>query len=397
MRITFRSATTLSLLASGLALSGCASEAPAPQAASLAEGITVLEVGEGRLSVAFRQGEEVVLMEAVRGGIGAYPEEPNMPRFEVDARFANADGLAFYVRQGGDDLIEQGWGEALQRQSDERVEVGSNAHLFLLGDDIADALRTAVVEQVGEEVADAIDPELDALEESASDLSRTFAQAREFEREHIEHNGGALRMVDGTMGEVVYGTNGPEDSQRSFAANYYYVALHKECIFACAGDHSATRIYEWVGSWSTVVNFCNHGSCASGMSQSSYLPYSEALSDYHPAWTAQTCSTHYHWDSSDGGHNCHDDSRRQMMNFVYNRFPARNSYHCSDNTGTNRWKAPIANSSRNYGYNHPSYCAYNYSDDATSSCPSSYQGTGDGCDCGCRFPDGTMADADCVP
>ena len=54
-----------------------------------------------------------------------------------------------------------------------------------------------------------------------------------------------------------------------------------------------------------------------------------------------------------------------------------------------------ANGDDDEGYNHPSYCDYDFGSE--NSCPSSYQGTGDGCDCGCVFPDGTFADPDCHP
>lgn len=396
---------------------GCATTAPSggDRAASTEQGITVLHAEVGSLSLSFRSGETVIFMEALRGGPGAYPDEPEMPAFEVDARFVADNGVAFYTRQGGDDMIDPSWAEAMQRQTDTPVTRDSNAHLFQLGAEIAATLRSAIVAQVGADVAAQLGPEIEAIEQSAADLRRAHARALEFHADYSQHLYGVAARVEGELGEVAYGTDGPEDPQRALAANFYYIAVHKKCILACAGDHSATRIYEWIGQWNAVHNFCNHGECAGSpnpycapgatggrcgesMSEASYLPYYEAVQDYKPAWTAQTCSTGYHWDSSNGGHNCHDDTRRQMSNFVYNRFPARNAYHCSDNTSTNRWKAPVANSSRHWGYNHPWHCAYNFGDSSnTVSCPASYQGTNDGCDCGCRFPDGTMGDPDCLP
>lgn len=383
-----------------LVLSGCAtSEQAAPEATALQEGVTVLETGAGSLSLAFRRGDTVIFMEALRGGPGAYPDDPDMPAFEVDARFVADNGAAFYIRQGGDDLVNPRWNEDRQRQTDEPTTRDSNEQLFLLGDDIARVLRAAIVDQLGAAAAAELAPEIEALEESAANLPHAYAASRDARLEYFQEFLGGAPTIEGPGGEVAFGTNGPEDSERWFAANYYYVAIHGACIWStlCAGRHSATRIHEWKGYWAGVHDFCNHGDCASTMDRQSFLQYNEAIDDYHPSWTAQTCNTGYHWDSSNGGHNCHDDSRRQMMNFVYNRFPARNAYHCSDNTSTNRWVEPRSNSSRYWGYNHPWHCQYNFSDDATSSCPSSYQGTRDGCDCGCRFPDGTMGDPDCAP
>jgi hypothetical protein len=393
-----RRAATLWVLILALGLGACATTEPTETVApaALEEGVNVLEVGEGSLSLAFRQDATVVYLQALRGRPGAYPNDPDMPAFEVDARFVAENGVAFYVRQGGDDFVNESWAVDLQRQSDDAIAREDNQHLFLLGDEIARVLRQQVTEQLGAERAAALAPEIEALEESAADLSRSYERSRNTRLEHLANFEGL--QVDGG-GDVAFGTNGPEDAERAFNANFYYIAIHGACIAStlCVGRHSATRIYEWISRWSVIHDFCNHGDCASSMSQQSFLNFNEAVVDFKPSWTAQTCNTGYHWDSSNGGHNCHDDSRRQMMNFVYSRYPARNAYHCSDNTDTNRWVEPRSNGSRNWGYNHPWACQYNFSDDGAASCPSSYQGTRDGCDCGCRFPDGTTADPDCQP
>ena len=131
------------------------------------------------------------------------------------------------------------------------------------------------------------------------------------------------------------------------------------------------------------------------MGRSGILQYYETLAQGDDGgWTAQTCDTHYNWDSSGGGHNCHDDSRLQMNNFVYRRPIGGTSYWCNDGS-TNKWKAPSANGDVQDGFNHPSFCNYDWG--STYSCPSSWYGTNDGCDCGCVFPNGTMADPDCRP
>jgi hypothetical protein len=423
-----RKTTSLLVLIASLVLGACATNGPGPASSTgaIVEGVTVLEAGHGSLSLAYRYGADVIYMQALRGNPGAYPDEPTMPAFEVDARFVADDGVAFYIRQGGDDLIDPSWNADRQRQSESPITREVNDHLFLLGDGIAAVLRDAVTEQLGRDMAAQLAPEIDALVGSAADLPRAFARSQEFQADYRHWMGDPTGVplpreerwqdsapleesakdalhrqegapIEGATGEVAFGTSGSESDQRSLSAGYYYIAVHKECIYLCSGDHSATRIYEWVGSWRAVHNFCNHGSCANEMSEHGFLPWYEAVNDYSPSWTAQTCGTGYHWDSSNGGHNCHDDSRRQMMNFVYNRYPSRSSYHCSDNTSTNRWKSPRANASRDWGYNHPWHCQYTWSTDGTYSCPSSWQGTNDGCDCGCRFPDGTMADADCRP
>lgn len=381
---------SLGLFAGCAPMDGDASGETAP----LAEGLTVLEVGEGSLSVAYRASDDVIFMEVLRGRPTQYEDEPTMPRFEMDARFMDADGAAFYSRQGGDDLIDPSWGEALQHQSDEPVSRESNERLFMLAGEAAELLRDGIVAHVGAERAAELTPEIDVLVEVAAHLPRAYAESRQHRLDHLRDFEGL--EIDGETGDVAYGTSGAEDeASRTFAANYYAVGVHKKCIYLCAGDHSATRIHEWLGQWAHAHDFCNHGSCASSMDQDGMLQYSEpVVADYHPAWTAGTCGTHYDWDSGGGGHNCHDDSRRQMNDFVYSRALSRTSYWCNDSS-TNKWKAPSANGSASEGYNHPAYTQYD--NGAAESCPSSWQGTGDGCDSGCRFPDGTHADADCRP
>ncbi|MDQ3034511.1 MAG: hypothetical protein M3Y87_19030 [Myxococcota bacterium] len=382
-------------LTGALALTGCAVEtAASADPAALAEGVTVLEAGEGSLSIAFRQGDDVFFAEVLRGRPAAYPDEPDMPAFEIDARFTGDDGAAFYSRQGGDDLIDPSWGEALQAQSDEPASRESNEHLFMLAGASADLLREGIIAQLGEERAAELTPEIDVLVQSATDLPRAYREGRDSRLQHLRDFEGL--QIDAETGDVAYGTSGGEDeASRAFGGNYYNVAVHKKCIFLCAGDHSATRINEWLGYWAHAHDFCNHGECASGMGRDGQLQYTEPVgSDYRPTWTAQTCGTGYDWDSGSSGHNCHDDSRMQMNNFVYNRTLSRSGYWCADSS-TNKWKAPDANGDDDGGYNHPSFCQYDMG--GASSCPSSYQGTGDGCDCGCRFPDGTHADPDCRP
>lgn len=382
------------MVMAGLVLGACATEDTTPATSgALAQGVTVLEAGEGSLSLAVRDGDDVLYMQALRGRPTPYQDEPNMPAWEIDARFLSEHGATFYSRQGGDQLIDQRWADALDRQTASPASRESNERLFVIAGGAADLIEAAVATQLGAERAAELAPEIEALRESAAAMPRLYEESRahraEYQRDHL-----GVPTVPGEGGDVVYGTEGAEDAELGLAANYYYIAVHKECIFLCAGDHSATQLHEWLGYWAHVHDFCNHGSCAGRMDRSGLLQYYEAIQDYHPAWTAQTCDTHYDWDSSGGGHNCHDDSRLQMNDFVYGRAIGGAQYWCNDSS-TDKWKAPSANGDDDEGYNHPDYCDYDFG--GASSCPSSYQGTNDGCDCGCLFPDGTHADPDCHP
>jgi hypothetical protein len=395
---TMRKAVTLMVLIASLGLGACMGAAPEPghSAANLQQGVTVLEAGNGSLSLAYRDGDAVIFMEALRGNPSPYHDEPTMPAFEVDARFVSDEGSTFYSRQGGDNLVQPSWAEEMDRQTAQPASRQSNEQQFLMAGAAAELIHAAVVAQLGAARAAELAPELEALHESAAAMPRIYADSVAQRREWYLANEG-VEPVEGPGGEVVFGTPGVDDeSARTFRQSYYFVGVHKKCIYLCAGDHSATQIHEWLGYWAHVHDFCNHGTCASSMDRHGILQWNEPTVDTTRSWTAQTCGTHYDWDSGGGGHNCHDDSRMQMNNFVYNRQLSRTSYWCADSS-TNKWKAPAANGSRYSGYNHPNYCQYNFSNDGASSCPSSYQGTGDGCDCGCRFPDGTHADPDCRP
>jgi hypothetical protein len=102
------------------------------------------------------------------------------------------------------------------------------------------------------------------------------------------------------------------------------------------------------------------------MGQKCQLEYYEAVEDYKPAWTLQNCATGYDWDSDDG-HNCHDDTRLQMNNFVYGSYNDGYQGWCNDGDSDTDLScdilfveldqdgSPDCNGSTNRGYNHPSW------------------------------------------
>lgn len=86
-------------------LVGCAlSDEPAgsngPAASGqLEQGLTVLKASDGHLSLAYRQGDVVVFMEALRGRPTPdnYQADPLSPRYEIDAQFMDAGGFIFHI------------------------------------------------------------------------------------------------------------------------------------------------------------------------------------------------------------------------------------------------------------------------------------------------------------
>lgn len=363
---------------------GCSFEGDGERAAVF-DGLTVLEAGEGALSLAFRAGDDVIYMEALRGRATPehYREVPDMPAWEVDARFLSDAGGTFYSRRGGDGWVNRQWARDLDAQSDARPSATSNEHLFRLASDAAAVMRDEIVRQIGAERAAALAPEIDAIHGFAARALEAFEASLAHRREQLAERG-AIPSIEGPTGDVTYGTNGPENEDRQLGGNYYYIAMHSESLSGVAGwfgDHSATQLHEWLGAWYHVHDACNHGRCASQMRRTCLLQYYEAVDVFKPAWRFQNCKTHYDWNSGGGAHNCHDDSRLQMNNFVYGSILDTQSAWCKD-TNTNLWQAPNCDQHTARGYHHPSHCDYSWN----QSCPLSWRGTQDGCDCGCVWP-----------
>lgn len=385
------------------ATQGCAadptstSETPA-SASELPQGLTVLpSLREDTISLAYKKGDHAIFIQAVRGKPTPPPYQitEGAPKFEIDARFVADNGRVFYSRQGGDGWIDPNWQDDFARQQTMlKTTRVSNEALFAMAEEAVLEFDKVLPAQLGPRVAQ-LAPELTAIREFGLGAKVRFSEQK---ARFLDH----MKEIGKTVTEVPYGTNGPEDADWTISnASYNYIAVHDQAITATLGigRHSATRIYGWTGSWQVVHDFCNHGSCASGMSQKCLLQYYEATTDFK-AWVANTCKTGYDAFSNDG-HNCHDDSRVQMSNFVYGK--TNNGYQawCADGDGDSdisSWPgdesgSPECNPTKNKGYNYFKWCDYSYS--AGTSCPASYQGTGDGCDCGCVFPDGTGADPDC--
>jgi len=100
----------------------------------LEEGLTVLSASETKLSLAYKSGEDVIYMDALRGNPTPemYQQDPLAPKFEVDVRFADAQGRIFYTAKGGDEWQDPSWREELELQQENFRERASNEHLLFL-------------------------------------------------------------------------------------------------------------------------------------------------------------------------------------------------------------------------------------------------------------------------
>ena len=334
----------------------------------LEDGLTVLEAQDTAISAAYRRGDVVVYFEALRGQPrpDAYQDDSGVLKYEVDARFVADNGRVFFSQRGGDAWVNPRWVAELGRQDELPPTRESNEMLFEIAAEAADVLDLRVAEEIGEMQAAQLLPEIDALRSMGHSAAATFAEQKLRLLEHRAEEG--LANV-----EIEYGSGDAEDAPiAQLGANYYYIAVHDMTIYLF-GKHSATRLYSWQGYWLNVYNSCNHGDCANTMGIKCLLQYYDAVEDYKPAWDFQTCGTGYNAWSDSGGHNCHDDTRVQMANFVYgnghNKTPG-GDFWCDDgdsdtDISVDIWGveldqsgSPDCNAGTNKGYNHPDMCRF---------------------------------------
>lgn len=324
MTIT-RKAALLTVFATVTA-TGCAtSEAPT----ALPQGLTVLEAEAGTLSLAYRSADVTIFMEAHRGHATPEPYQSaaDMPDYEIDTIFTDEGGYAFYTRMGGDGWVDESWQERLAGQGQIAPPVADNAVLFRLAGEAADVMHDAIAEQIGDAEAQAYEPEIEALFDFASHAPGIYAEEIENLNSHRADLGTpAVEIPAGlTTGEVAYGTPGPCGDCQFWDGTdaYYYIRVgHADLWYSAGlGEHSATSLYRWTGSWLRVHDSTNHGSAGSTMDQKCLFQYYDTTvaSDWFTNIYQGFCNGNYEWDSDgdNGGHNCHDDTRTQLYNFYY--------------------------------------------------------------------------------
>ncbi|MCB9594656.1 MAG: hypothetical protein H6719_18195 [Sandaracinaceae bacterium] len=392
--------------------------APSGDVAELAEGLTVLDHTDTSIHLAYRQADDVIFLEAVRGDQvpEPYRDDPESPPYEIDARFSSDSGFIFYLQQGGHGWVEPAWEEAMNRQLADRTPlVGSNEVLFRLASEASRTMREDIAEQIGEEAAAALAPEIDSIHAYASEAHKQFLLQDAARREHLRDVDTPTLEIPTETGDVAYGTPGPGDPNYSCAAAASYaISLHADSLdglpgFA-GGYHSATARH-WFngaascGSYYSVHSNCNHGRCATTMTQRHMSGYKAFAAN---VLRANSCSGEYKWDSDGGsyGHNCHDDTRIQMHNFVYESNEGGHWRWCDGNDNDHDISVDILfveldqdgypeySTSTNRGYGSGTHVSAPAQCDYMLGCPASYMGASDGCDC---YADGVQCpDTDCT-
>jgi hypothetical protein len=132
----------------------------------------------------------------------------------------------------------------------------------------------------------------------------------------------------------------PSDDDDAWQPAGYYrmevwaMELYIAEYLGCCDDphHSATRLLKWSPNWTWLGIFdsCNHGACPGTSSMGI-----KAATDtrYKPGFSLQACNETQYDVFSDSGHNCHDDTRVQLANFMYgngHNKPPGQEFWCDD-------------------------------------------------------------------
>ncbi len=327
-------------------------------------GVTILSLNvERSIKVAYAEGEDVVIIEAVRGSLTpeGYRQDPTFPKYEMDTRITDREGRLLYLRRGGDRFVGPTWEDDLLVQDSMLPSPEGNRNLFALVAKAAQRIEAQVVAEKGASTAAQMLYEIKAIKSFGNSALASIAASDE----EIIQKFGSLDVQDfiplaGGGGSLA----GDENEVTDFSRGYYFLGLHEKTTLVIA-HHTATRIHKYNAGSYTYFDFCNHGTCPSDMTQDCTLSMVEK-----PDWAAYTCQTDYDAFSNDG-HNCHDDSRVQMASFVYGKTNTGSQYWCGDGNSSTDFSAgteagyPTCSDSSRSGYNHPDM--YNYSETNTNS------------------------------
>lgn len=292
------------VLGAALALAACASacggngssDLPAPPVAvaELKQGTTLFKTN-GMVTGAYRKGERAIFFETRRGAPinDVYKAAfPHLGDFEMDVLVLDTEGRVVYVQQGGDTLDPK-WEKAMIRE-----------HELPRVDPIRRAEDFALMKEWAMEFEKAELPAELALEKTA------LVHAQLSVRPNM-----LKPAVERQIKEVGYT---PTTNQ---------IEIHDQCIFLCAGRHSA----HWSNNDGYVINACNHGDCASSMGEKCQI------SGTATSYGGSNCGTAYNW-SSNGNHNCHDDTIRAVWGLRYGAQGSNTSGVC--NNGSSHYFSP---------------------------------------------------------
>jgi hypothetical protein len=306
----------------GGAVGGCAADtgSPSPTPSSLKPGLNILSsdphVG---VSAAYVAKGRVVFLET---RVGELKEKlyrdtyPNEPAYVMDARAVDQEGRTFELVIGADGFVDSTWAsdirgagrittaaESLQRQDD-----------FALAREASGAFAAVATPELADHVTHLTNLTLVVPRESES------------------LKAAALEIEKSPPAERAFASNG--------CNNNVQAGLVYAKPFAIIAQHSSVQGWDYngcTGTWDSIVNTCNHGTCANDSSMSpqcggyTYSPWdATSLNDM---WSKEentttnnrsntgACWSGYGIDvldvtvygSGDPNHECNDDSALEMQ------------------------------------------------------------------------------------
>ncbi|NUP97163.1 MAG: hypothetical protein HUU28_13470 [Planctomycetaceae bacterium] len=288
---------------------GCGgSSDPRPAVTELKEGLNVLKT-DGAIVGAFRKGDHAIYFETHAGDktLDVYRNlDPSLPAQEMSFRVMDENGRTFFVQQGGDTLPEAWEKDIAAEATRPRVDPLKRADDFALMKEAAIAMEGA------------------SIPVTVQAHKLTLRNARLAVRDEL------LRpAVEKQLATVGYA---PANNS---------IELHGKWIIWGVAEHTAT----WSNVNGVIKDNCQHGSCASSMSHwctasgtgaTQYVEMSTSNSS-----VTGNCTTSYNWNSTGGGHNCHDDSVRAIWGVKYGPQGSSTSGVC--NNGASHWYGPGCN------------------------------------------------------
>ncbi len=290
---------------------GGSSDPERPAVKELKEGLNILKT-DNAIVGAFRKGDHAIYFETRAGEktLDVYRNlDPSLPEQEMDMRVMDENGRTFYIQKGGDTLPEAWDKELVAEESRPRVDPIVRAEQFEMLKEATAAMEVADLPVV--------------LKAHKATVVGTKLAIRD----------DMLRpAVEKAVKEVGYA---PANNS---------IEVHGKWIIWLVAEHTAT----WSQVNGVTVNSCNHGNCASSMSHwcttsgaGGARYYETSGSNSGSFANSSNCTTNYNWNSTGGGHNCHDDSVRAVWGVKYGAQGASNAGVC--NNGASHWYGPGCN------------------------------------------------------
>lgn len=235
---------------------------------------------------------------------------PELPSYEVDARVLDAQGNVFELQMGGDGFIDSSWDMPQVEAID---ELGRLQDMRMLAEAVPEMRRLTVPEG------------LEQLRLNAIQIGESSARAPE-------------KPGEAPLSANNYETKGIIAFGPTSVVKWDFVVRKKSLSFIA--DHSAVHLRGWSTN-NLVFNAqsCNHGTCAQSTAMTTHcvMPGYKPDDGSNARWFySDGCTTKYVAGSTNGGHNCNDDSELQARAIWFNGPQSTTGGSCSSG-GLHNW------------------------------------------------------------